>query len=158
MQPRIIHGKEKILIGQSKVMSLLKNRTGELWHGFMPRRMEIENRVGTDYISLQVYPPNYHIYFDPAVEFTKWALTEVSAVSHIPETMEVVRLRGGLYAVFDYKGASADPRIFQYIYADWIPKSEYILDDRPHYEVLGANYKNNNPNSEEELWIPIKKP
>ena len=158
MQPRIIHGKEKILIGQSIVMSLLKNRTGELWRGFMPRRMEIENRVGTDYISLQVYPPNYHTYFDPAVEFTKWALTEVSAVSHVPEAMEVVRLRGGLYAVFDYKGASADPRIFQYIYADWIPKSEYILDDRPHYEVLGANYKNNNPNSEEELWIPIKKP
>ena len=24
-----------------------------------------------------------------------------------------------------------------------------------HFEVLGKNYKNNDPNSEEEIWIPI---
>lgn len=158
MQPRIIHGKEKKLIGQSVVMSLVNNLTDTLWSGFMPRRMEIKNRVGTTFISLQVYPPSYHTYFDPAVEFTKWALTEVSEISHVPEAMEAVTLKGGLYAVFDYKGASTDPSIFQYIYGEWIPKSEYVLDDRPHFEVLGENYKNNDPNSEEEIWIPIKKP
>ncbi|MEP1984886.1 MAG: GyrI-like domain-containing protein, partial [Maribacter dokdonensis] len=39
---------------------------------------------------------------------------------------------------------------------EWIPNSEYQLDGRPHFEVLGAKYKNNDPNSEEEVWIPIK--
>ncbi len=157
MTPRIIQGKEKKLIGQSVLMSLVNNLTGMLWSGFMPRRMEIENRVGGDFFSLQVYPPDYHATFNPAVEFKKLALTEVSNFNHVPEGMEVFTLQGGLYAVFDSKGASADPSIFQYIYGEWIPKSEYVLDDRPHFEVLGKSYKNNDPNSEEEIWIPIKK-
>jgi AraC family transcriptional regulator len=29
------------------------------------------------------------------------------------------------------------------------------LDDRPHFEVLGEKYKNNDPTSEKEIWIPI---
>jgi len=65
-------------------------------------------------------------------------------------------LPGGLYAVFDYKGSSNDPGIFQYIFGTWLPGSEYDIDDRPHFEVLGENYKTNDPNSEEEIWIPIR--
>ncbi len=38
-----------------------------------------------------------------------------------------------------------------------LPNSEYELENRPHFEVLGEKYKNNDPNSEEEIWIPIKK-
>jgi AraC family transcriptional regulator len=71
--------------------------------------------------------------------------------------MDCLSLTGGLYAVFYYRGSSADPSIFQYIYGEWIPKSHYQLDDRPHFEVLGTNYKSNDPTSEEEIWIPICK-
>jgi AraC family transcriptional regulator len=63
---------------------------------------------------------------------------------------------GGLYAVFDYKGSSTDSSIFQYIFETWLPNSDYELDNRPHFEVLGDKYKNNDPASEEEIWIPIK--
>lgn len=38
----------------------------------------------------------------------------------------------------------------------WLPASDYNLDNRPHFEVLGEKYKNNDPTSEEEIWIPIK--
>jgi predicted transcriptional regulator YdeE len=31
-----------------------------------------------------------------------------------------------------------------------------LPDDRPHFEVLGKNYKNNDPVSEEEIWIPVR--
>jgi AraC family transcriptional regulator len=31
-----------------------------------------------------------------------------------------------------------------------------MLNERPHLEVLGNKYKDNDQNSEEELWIPIK--
>ena len=65
-------------------------------------------------------------------------------------------IAGGLYAMFEYKGSSKDNSIFQYIYTSWLPNSTYVLDDRPHFEVLGKKYKNNDPNSEEEIWIPIK--
>jgi len=43
-----------------------------------------------------------------------------------------------------------------YIMSQWLPNSKYILDHRPHFELLGAKYKNNSPDSEEEVWIPIK--
>jgi AraC family transcriptional regulator len=65
-------------------------------------------------------------------------------------------LPSGLYAVFDYKGSSNDQSIFLYIFGSWLPNSGYNLDDRPHFEVLGNKYKNNDPTSEEEIWIPIK--
>jgi len=70
--------------------------------------------------------------------------------------METFVLPGGLYAVFDYKGLSTDNSIFQYIFENWLPNSDYILDNRAHFEVLGDKYKNNDPTSEEEIWIPIK--
>jgi AraC family transcriptional regulator len=28
--------------------------------------------------------------------------------------------------------------------------------DRSHFEIMGEKYKLNDPNSEEEVWIPIK--
>jgi AraC family transcriptional regulator len=37
-----------------------------------------------------------------------------------------------------------------------LPNSAYELDDREHFELLGEKYKNNDPNSEEEIWIPIR--
>jgi AraC family transcriptional regulator len=42
-------------------------------------------------------------------------------------------------------------------FSTWLPDSEYRLDVRPHFEVLGEKYKNDDPESEEEIWIPIKK-
>ncbi len=156
MQPRIIQSKETQFVGQSLSMSLVNNRTKELWGSFMPKRGQIQNRVGTDFISLQVYPPEYYTVFSPKREFKKYALVEVLDYNSVPDGMETFTLAGGLYAIFDYKGANGDPSIFQYIYEDWIPKSKFELDHRPHFEVLGANYENNNPNSEEEIWIPIK--
>lgn len=74
----------------------------------------------------------------------------------MPNEMETFTLTAGLYAVFDYKGSSADNRIFQYIFGVWLPNSVYLLDDRPHFEVLGDKYKNADPDSEEEIWIPIR--
>jgi AraC family transcriptional regulator len=65
-------------------------------------------------------------------------------------------LNGGLYAVFNYKGLNTDNRIFIHIFTEWLPSSGYVLDERPHFEILGEKYKNNDPESEEEIWIPVK--
>jgi AraC family transcriptional regulator len=86
----------------------------------------------------------------------KWATVEVSHFDSVPIDMETFILPGGLYAVFHYKGSSSDPSIFQYIFGTWLPSSAYTLDNRPHFEVLGGKYKNNDPTSEEEIWIPIR--
>ena len=156
MQPTIQTLASKTLIGLSISMSLVDNKTGQLWGQFGPRIQEIHHRTGEDKISLQVYPPNYYEQFNPATPYTKWAAVEVSQSDAIPQGLATFELPGGLYAVFQYKGSSADTSIFQYIFSEWIPKSDYVVDDRPHFEVLGPNYKNNDPNSEEEIWIPIR--
>jgi AraC family transcriptional regulator len=44
----------------------------------------------------------------------------------------------------------------KYIYTEWLPNSGFQLDNKPHFEVLGDNYLGHeNPESEEEIWIPI---
>ena len=155
MEPRIEVLAEKKLIGKHLLMSLTNNKTGELWQSFMPRRKEIQNSLRSDLISMQVYKQPV-VFGDLQQEFEKWAVIEVSDFETIPDGMEPYTLPGGLYAVFDYKGSSADTRIFAHIFGTWLPNSDYMLDHRPHFEVLGSKYKNNDPESEEEIWIPIQ--
>ncbi|MDF1695291.1 MAG: GyrI-like domain-containing protein [Saprospiraceae bacterium] len=157
MTPRITHIKQKNILGISTSMSVLNNKTGILWQQFGPRIKEIKHRLSSDKISMQLYQPNYFQNFNPQTEFEKWAAVEVSDFNSIPEGIQHTVIPGGDYAVFDYKGSSADASIFHYIYGEWIPNSNYELDDRPHFEVLGEKYRNNDINSEEEIWIPIKK-
>lgn len=157
MQPRIENLLEKKLIGKRLKMSFAENRTMELWRSFMPGRNEIKNRVNQDLISMQVYDDAFSFSnFDANASFEKWAVAEVSEFDAIPDGMESYTLSAGLYAVFEYKGLNTDTAIFQYIFGTWLPLSEYALDNRPHFEVLGPKYKNNDPESEEEIWIPIK--
>jgi|WetSurMetagenome_2_1015567.scaffolds.fasta_scaffold342430_2 AraC family transcriptional regulator len=155
MQPRIDTLTEKKLIGKRIVMSLSNNKTGELWRSFMPRRREILNNRSSDLFSMQVYDSPVD-FGHPDQEFEKWAAVEVSDFETIPDGMEAFILKSGLYAVFQYQGSSTDTAIFRYIFGTWLPNSNYLLDNRPHFEVLGEKYKNADPNSEEDIWIPIK--
>jgi AraC family transcriptional regulator len=154
--PRLEMLPPKKLIGKRLNMSFANNRTPELWRSFMPLRKKNQNTVGTDLFSLQNYATiNPFQDFNPELNFEKWAAVEVTDFDNVPEEMETFVLEGGLYAVFDYKGNS--PEIFQYIFNQWLPNSGYELAHRPHFEILGEKYNNNDPDSEEEIWIPIKK-
>lgn len=159
MQPEIRTITEKKLIGTHLSMSMVNNRTGELWKRFMPRRHEIKDRVGTDLISMQVFDPDFDFRnFNPAASFEKWAVAEVSSFDQAPEGMDTFILPGGQYAVFVHKGpASEGERTFRHIFGTWLPGSDYLLDPRPHFELLGEKYKNDSPDSEEEIWIPVRK-
>lgn len=158
MQPRIKSIPEKKLIGKRVTMNFLDNKTFELWKSFMPRRNEIKNSVNTNVISMRIYGDSYSFKnFNPVAHFDKWATVEVSGFEDIPSEMETFTIPGGLYAVFDYKGLNTDTHIYDYIYGEWInTNNQYNLDNRPHFEVMGEKYKNNNPDSEEEIWVPIK--
>ena len=158
MQPSIESIKEKILIGKRTKMSYSQNKTFELWRSFLPKRKEIKNHIGADLYSVEVYPPSFFDQFNPGAEFEKWAAVAVTDFNTIPEDLEPLTVPGGLYAVFLYKGpASGAAKIYQYILGTWLPDSEFILDNRPHMAVMGEKYKNEDPSSEEELWIPVKR-
>lgn len=157
MKKRIEIFPEKKLIGMNLKMSLVDNKTFLLWSSFMKRKVAIENAIGSDMYSMQVYDKGYYENFNPGNEFVKWAGVEVSGFENIPDGMESYVLKGGKYVVFDYKGNPKNGgEAFKYIFQEWFPLSEYVLDDREHFEVLGEKYKNDSDESEEEIWIPIK--
>ncbi len=157
MNPAIRILAEKKLIGKRIKMTLADNKTAELWKSFMPRRKEIRNNLTAELFSMQLYDQSLDFKnFNPDTVIEKWAAMEVADFSAVPDEMETYTLAGGLYAVFIHKGSNTDHRTFQYIFETWLPASDYLLDHRAHFEILGEKYKNDDPNSEEELWIPIR--
>jgi AraC family transcriptional regulator len=158
LQPRIEILTEKKLVGKRIRTTLSNNRTFELWQSFMPKRKEIRNSVGTDLFSLQVYDAGLDFNgFTVDTEYEKWAAAEVASFDSMPDGMEPFTLEGGLYAVFHYKGNPNDfSGTWLYIFRTWLPASDYLLDNRPHFEILGEKFKRDDPDSEEEVWIPVK--
>lgn len=158
MEYRIETFPETLLVGLCLRMSIAQNRTGKLWQSFMPRREEIQHTTGDDLFSVQFYPTDYFQAFSPAMEFEKWAAVSVDTFDELPEGMEQLTIQEGLYARFFYKGSSANaPQVFGWIFGTWLPQSDYELDYRPHFEILSDRYRHNDPASEEEIWIPVRK-
>ncbi|MBD0726315.1 hypothetical protein B6A10_14135 [Flavobacterium sp. L1I52] len=157
MKPRIIALEEKKIVGCKQNMNYAAYNPVPLWQSFMPIKKEIVNTIGSDLFSVQQFPKGFWIAFNPETIFEKWAAVEVSAFENIPPNMHTLVIPGGWYAVFDYKGDGSDaPAFFEAIFSEWIPNSAYVVDDRPHFEILGSKYKKGDPDSEEEVWIPVR--
>lgn len=148
---------EKKMVGKSLKMTFANNKTTELWSSFMPKRKEISNNLTAELFSLQIYDSLFFDNFNPNKEFEKWALIEVPNFEQVPNQMKTFILPTGQYAIFIHRGDTTQfSQTIGFIFEAWLPNSNYILDNRPHFEILGHKYKHNDPNSEEEVWIPIK--
>jgi len=157
MEPRMEVLPEKKFVGKRLMMSFADNKTFELWSGLMPRRKEIANATGTELYSIEVYDMLYFTSFNPETEFEKWAAVEVTDFDHVPAGMETITIPPGKYAVFIHKGpASTGQQTYQQIFGAWFPQSAYLVDNRPHFAVMGDRYKNDHADSEEEIWIPVR--
>ena len=159
MEPRLVTLSETKLIGKKMTMSFAHNRTAELWKSFMPVRHLINNLKGSELYSVEVYgTSDFFEDFDANKTFEKWAAMSVSNYHEIPENMQTLTIPKGEYAVFDYKGKPSEAQPFyQEIYTSWFPDSGFVLDNRPHFALMGTKYKGEDPDSEEEIWIPVKR-
>ncbi len=143
----------KKLIGFSTSTSFQDDKTPVLWGQFMMRRKEISNRISNQLFSLQIYPEH----FTPDQSFKKYALAEVSDFDNIPNNFDTFELESGKYLVFSYKGRSENaPQIFTYLFQNFIPKNQFEVDNRPHFEIFGDDYNPNDDSADEEIWIPVK--
>lgn len=148
---------EKKLVGKHIDMSFIENKTFQLWSSFMPRKKDIKNSVDSNLYSLEVFPVGHFDNFEPSNTFQKWAAVEVSDFDHIPKEMETLIIPTGLYAVFIHKGPQSEGhKTYHSIFVEWLPNSDYTIDERPHFAVMDERYKKDDPDSEEEIWIPIK--
>lgn len=158
MQPRIETLQETKLAGKRITTSFADIKTKELWQSFMPIKKEITNPVGRNLYSIEVYNSvSFFNNFNPTATCDKWAAIEVTDFENIPTALETLVLPEGLYAVFIYKGLAINaPKTYEYIFRTWLPSSNFQLDNRPHFALMGEKYLRDNPLSEEEIWIPIK--
>lgn len=155
--PTLVKIPEKRVIGKMSEISLSHFNVAKIWQEFSPKISEIPNRLDRDLLSVTIYQPGHFENFSVERTFEKWAGAEVESFQNLPEGLAQLIIPAGEYAVFHYKGLPSDNRIFQWIYSQWLPGSGFVLDPRPHFEVLGKKYKNGSPDSEEEIYIPIKK-
>lgn len=157
MVPKIMEIGAKKLVGIRSVMTLGKDATPQLWQGFMPRRGEVADRIDDRYLCVRAYRETGPVMFDPHTEFEKWAAVEVAARREIPAGMEPLSIAAGRYAVFEHHGpASTFGETMGVIFGVWLPSSGYDLDHREHFEVLEADYRPDDPDAREEIWVPLK--
>ncbi len=157
--PRIVTTAARQLAGMRISTTLTSNDTPELWRRFRTMLSEHGRNNPDRFYSIQDYGAGFRMeQLTPATTLEKWAAIDAGDWADIPQPIETYTLAGGDYAVFIHKGLpSAFPQTAQYIFGVWLPQSGYQLDDRPHFEVLGPNYRPNDPHAEEEVWIPIKR-
>ena len=157
--PRIIDLTPVKMLGMKITTSLADNKTRELWSKFKPRVKEICNRADNDFYSIQEYPEDLKLeMFTRETQFVKWAAVQVIDFDDMPAGMDQLIIPGGLYAIFIHKGSvHTFHETSQYIYGQWIPGSDYALDQRPQFEIMTEKYLGpDHPDSEEEVWVPIK--
>ncbi len=143
-----------MLCGISTEMSLSNNKTQILWSSFRQQQKQLITAEPDFFYSVNVYPEKYFESFNPDNAFIKYALISAQYAESMDSPWETFALPAGLYAVFNHKGP--DTSIFNYIYTQWLPQSGYELDNRPHFEKLPAGYIQGHPDSEEEIYIPVK--
>ncbi|TBW29298.1 GyrI-like domain-containing protein [Gramella sp. KN1008] len=158
-QPEIKEIEEKKLVGIKVSTTLADDKTSLLWKRFMQSRDAIKNNKNEDLYSVQIYGEKFmKEEFDSQSVFEKWAAMETEDHSFIPKGLQKLELPAGLYAVFIHHGTANEfAETAKFIFEDWLPSSQYVLDNRPHFEVLGEEYKGpDNPDSMERIWIPVK--
>lgn len=158
LEVRIVLIGEKTMVGMQEKMSLSQDNTFSLWKSFRSKEQQIDHRISSDLFSIQIYDENTGFdNFTPKTIFEKWAAVEVSMAEDLPEGCSSMIIPQGLYAVFVHRGTpDMFPETMTRIMKEWFPASAYVIDQRPHFAVMGEDYKLNDPRSEEEIWIPVR--
>jgi len=159
LTPEIIEIPEKLLVGMRLKMSYTKDLTQKLFGEFMPLHKQVLHAANQGFFAVHIYEDDFQLqHFTPHTIFEKWAAVEVTAFETLPPNMESLTIPSGKYALFVHKGLGATfPQTIQYIYQEWLPNAPYEYDNRPYFERMGEKYYGfENPESEEEIWVPIK--
>ena len=155
-EPRIVDSGPLRLVGVSRVMSFGDPAMRELWQSFRPRVPSIPHRASEDFVSMRIFDPPTTV-SRPGSRFRQWAAVEVEDFEGVPSSLETHTTSAGLYAVFEYRGTAADfAPMAERIYQHWLPSSPYELAPREFFEILGPDYRPDDPEATEDVWIPVR--
>jgi len=150
MEPRIVDRAAFTVIGMKYHGRNENNEIPRMWEALGPRVGEIRNRVDDDVAyGISANMDETTGAFDYIAGFA------VSSGEEIPEGMVRFDVPGGKYAVF----RTTLPRLgetFTHAYRTWVPQSDYELAGTPDFEEYGEAFDPNNPESEFDVYVPIR--
>lgn len=105
----------------------------------MKVKKHIKNTIGSDLFSMQVQEISLSFKdFNYNAKIIKWSAIEVLNLNEVPKDYKTYILKCGLYTVFIHKGqAGGFSKTFEFIFRDWIPNSNFELDNREHFDLIG---------------------
>ncbi len=147
------------MIGICEHTTLRTENPAKLWGQFMPRRKEITNRIEPNLYSVQIFDNFYaQNAFSRDAYYTKWAAVAIASNDcAIPEGMSELIIPAGQYAVFVLKGTYTQAvEILGRIYNNWLPASEFEVDNRPNFTRFDQNHKIDDEDAQETFWLPVR--
>ncbi|MBN1503155.1 AraC family transcriptional regulator [Candidatus Woesearchaeota archaeon] len=156
MQPKFVE-KEDIKIVGMVCNTTMKNEKHkqdcqELWREFMPKMIQIKNKVNKDV----AYGICIEDKKDPD-DFIYVAGVEVESFKDIPKGMIIKTIPASKYAIFTHKGiVDQIGKSWNYIFSEWLPKSGIELNKNGlYFEYYDRRYREG-ASSETDIYIPIR--
>jgi AraC family transcriptional regulator len=153
----IITEREKLKVVGMKIRTTVKeNKIPELWDRFIPRMVELDEvAVPECTLGICLYEGED---FDESESFSYLAGVIVKDDSIIPEGMIYHEIPKTTVAVFTHTG-SLDKlsETYDYIYNEWLPLSEFELDNADEIEWYDSRFRFGEEDSQMDIHIPIIK-
>lgn len=146
------------LMGYSVTHQLAADQTTKLWERFMPVYMAHQPQRKLPLFSVQEYAISSFDEFTPQTPFTHWAACLSNALLSLPEDFRTVHIPEGWYWVDTLYGPPSGLSMVMQNAITALTQEGYEVDmSRPHFQRMDHRYKHNEADSEEDLFIPIKK-
>lgn len=151
MKVLIVERQKLKVVGMKVVTEPNAEVAAGLWEEFIKRMDELE----------AVAVPNCSLGMCKKVDNERMDYFVAKVVKNdsiIPDGMEFREIKAQNVAVFTHCGDLENlAETYQYIYDDWLPNSAFELADGYEIEWYDNRFKYNDPNSQMDIHIPIRK-
>lgn len=155
MEPHIVELGELKLVGLPYYGDPEQGKFSAAWHRLMQQSVPAQGRVDEKVAyGVEFYGPE----FMEAHQWMYFPSYEVSSLADLPGLLFAKTLPAGTYAVFTSKGGLATlGETFRHAYDEWLPSSGYEIAYRYDFEYYGEAFKGDQPGSEVDVYLPVKK-
>ena len=152
MIPEIREMQTRTIIGRNLLLPLYSREVFALWKEFRTEQMK------AGLIDVELYSIQEFAEWPPKTTIMHWSGIEKQDTVKYPEEWQECVLQGGAYAFALFKGDSEEfPAMLKDIIVSWIPTTDYEYDpSRLQFQVMPHDYKLDDPNAEEQVWIPVR--
>jgi predicted transcriptional regulator YdeE len=159
-QPTFLHKDAFKIVGVERYTENGIPSIQEAWSEFTKRSEEIK-RISTPRVcyGFEDYSRDFVMNSPGFPKYYYLAAWEVDKIADVPEGMKSKEVPAADYAMFTHRGSiSALPKVFAYIYGEWMPASGYAMDPKVQADFERYTEKMTDmENAVVEIWVPVVK-